>query len=167
LVDERPFFQSRYAYAGFTFLLIVILLTARNVIPLLKSKAFSLDSGSSPNPEFGAALLGIVFVLNGAPIGFLISQPWFLFQRYALWTNDPLYKKFKGKLPKGTPREQVIAEADIWVWNLDDDRVLGYIERRVDVMNILGSVAFAIPFGFLVGIIVRFHYQDALQSELI
>jgi hypothetical protein len=67
---ERSFFAARYTYPGLTFLMMVMLILSKEVL-------YVLSKVPSDNTGLLVAVFGVIYLLNAAPLGFLISQVWF------------------------------------------------------------------------------------------
>jgi hypothetical protein len=159
-MPERAFFDMRYAYPGYTFLLILLIAAARYILLVLKT------TPQLVNPELLAALLGVAFLLNGAPVGFLLSQPWYIFQRRCLWPRKEYFELVKKTLPGNPDRLDVIVAADFLIYRSANDEDIKYIQRRADLMNVLGSESIAIMAGVVTAIFLRCYLRESLVSPL-
>lgn len=91
-------------------------------------------------------VLSVVFVLGGAPIGFLISQPWYLLYREVWWTRQGVMFEYKQKHSLET--EVALAKADQQI--IRNDKLARYLNHRWDLVHLLGSEVLAIWLGDLI-----------------
>lgn len=157
---ERTFFSLRYTIPGYTFLLILILVTMPKLLVLFTA---------SLSTDLIGMFLG--FLLSGPPVGFLVSQIW-----YVLFKSDCLMKSGFWRtlcLSKGMDVQKERREFLRSKYNLKEQyhqeltfsdylhTLLGktgdpwrdYTERRFNLMHILGSSFFSAIFSTVVGYI--------------
>ena len=148
-MPERSFFDIRSTFPGYAFLLIVISSIAPHAVDLATKELKSLGMTSSADVSGTlTVVLGALFILNGAPIGFLVSQPWYLISKeLLLWRN--LLVDFQ--LPDFTKTETIV-RADLTLYSLSNRDIVDYIRRRLDLLNTMGSMIIAIIFGCIVSI---------------
>ncbi len=134
----RSFFDKRYTFPGYTFLLVVTLALANRVV------GFVGNSGG----QTATLILGVVLLLDGAPLGFLISQPWFVILNHyvkpnSLWVNN--IKSADSSLKEDT--SMALVAGDLLVFSEQKQTEMKeYLRRRIDLVNLMGSIMLAIPF---------------------
>lgn len=154
-MSERNYFSNRYLIPGSAFLLIVLVI---NIVPLYKSLN---------QQQAITSILGAVIAFLGSPaIGFLASQPWWVwFQRVKFWKMVPtstLNEKFSLKannLEKGQ-KEKILLVYDYilhsGVHNTTGQQGLStYLFRRYDNYVLLSSTLSVIWIGGIAGIVGR------------
>jgi hypothetical protein len=165
-MSDRPFFNTRYTYPGFLFLFWFGFICRTEVLTAI------------PDSDTAKLILGIIFTLSGAPIGFVISQ-----FGYSFLFNGPLYKDTYGQLRPYRPFDSILfleKKFGINIKNIQNsiaamnylyllqrktkqtigrveteieyDLIRNYVQRRVDILNTLGSSMIAIFLGTLFGL---------------
>lgn len=153
-MTERVFFNLRNTAPGFTF---ILLLLAVNIKFLLKF-FMNLNLPESLVTILGI-LLGFITLASGGAIGYLISQVWY-FLSQKIWFDklyvdsqiSELLKKQKVKPDK----EILLLFSDYLHHTWPKKEIRTYIERRWDLLNILGSTMVTIPLGLFYGYVIRF-----------
>lgn len=161
-MSNRTFFDQRYALPGYIFLTIFVLINWSALISMLSDKL----------SEIFVALLAL---LSGFPLGFLISQLWyivfshFLVGRYGVSKNIYNFLKSKRVLNNDADFNDSLFFSD-YIQRLSENKnMLKYAERRWDLIHLLGSTIFALPLGFIFGILYAWRYgylqtnPDSLQ----
>ena len=181
-MSDRPFFSTRYTYPGVIFFLFFGLICRTEII-----QAITAYSDTSK------LIYGFVFTLSGAPIGFLISQFWYSFiingphfrEGYG-WLHPYrpyetilfLEQKFNINikntetsiaalnylylLQKKTKQKTKCEEIE-----MEYELIRSYIQRRVDILNTLGTSILSIIFGLLLGLITHSMTGDATIVDLL
>ena len=67
-MSERSLFNIRYTFPGYTFLLFVVMMSSQQLWFKVK------DTGLG----FFTAIFAFIYLLSGAPIGYFVSQLWYL-----------------------------------------------------------------------------------------
>ena len=115
-MSDRTFFNMRYAYPGYTFLLFLGLLSYDKISTIITTSS-----------NLWSTIIGFLLVLSGAPIGFLLSQIWYLLIGLILKTDsDPFIEK------------------NYIVFKNQEKGIGNYIIRRGDILNTLGSTIVSI-----------------------
>lgn len=153
-MPPRSFFNFRYAVPGFTFLLFFVLILSSIVRSFLQ-----LLTCTTTQVELVGFLLGLLTLLSGAAIGFLVSQFWYvIYNRY--YKEQVYLKEAFGILEVLGVKKDLTTVIDYILHKLDDkDKGLkDYIDRRYDLFNLLGSTMSSI-------ILVLFFYFLDLISK--
>lgn len=164
-MSERGYFAFRYAIPGYTFMLIVI---AFNHIPLLNFL------GTTEVGQVFGAIVGLLSLLAGSALGFLISQIWFwwfLRKRsqgpgvYGIKELKQADKTFMEKLRKlgllkevESNKEVLLAISD-YIFHRESEVFLGIIYRRWDFYHVLSSTLITLPIGLAVAIGCRIYAE--------
>jgi len=158
--SERTFFSLRYTISGYTFILIIILVTLPKLLVLVSGLELA-----------GPISVFLGFLLSGPPAGFLISQIW-----YVLFKSDHLWRigfwrylgLNAGMIVQDRRRRYLRNEYGLRVHyhqeltfsnylhtllEKEEDPWRTYTERRFNLMHILGSSFFAILLGSIVSLI--------------
>ena len=168
-MSERQFFSLRYTLPGYTFVLMAIFVVAPQLQILF------------PEPkdiELVVVFLG--FLLSGNPIGFLISQIWYIwFKSKLMWFRCICFRKFlfgkgasiqeekrkkirkKFDLKEDKDREIMFLDYITTFPNRDNSKtqLLNYTQRRFDLVHIFGSTLVCLVFGFLFGYLIRLYFH--------
>jgi hypothetical protein len=152
---ERVFFNLRHVAPGYTFVAIVFLVNTRLVAWYL----FVLKEGSEAAATFLGVSVGLFSLLGGAAVGFLVSETWYFFsqsgrrhERFYIPTRIADLLRSRGVTDD---RDVLMLISDDMHHSHSDQRVHSYLERRWDLLNIIGSTIFSIPLGLLVGHALR------------
>ena len=140
----------RHILPGYTFLLIILIYYAHSIILEFKN-IFPTTSGD--------VTAAVIVVIGGAPLGFLVSQPWHLFWKFVWYPCKSSMirlldkeKGSKGKISKKYLRRQEMT--DYLIVNCAKEKEYNFMTRRLDLLNTLGSEIFAIMFAWVgVGVI--------------
>ena len=150
-MSERTYFSYRYALPGFTFLIMVI---------FINLEYFILEFKSIPElNEFFGIILGILTLLSGFALGFLISQIWHVFYNRVLKTPGIiLSKRSYGLLSTIVPFDDIPDLMSKMSYSLEmssTKRTIDYINRMTDIINTLASTSTAIISGWIIGYILH------------
>lgn len=149
-MSERTFFSLRYALPGYTFLLMLILVSYPS---LIKAEIIVQDS------TLVATFLVFFSLLGGSALGFLTSQVWYAYHikfRMTKYGVLPEMIRFLRKTYDLTEEKDYYVVFADYVHRLSDDKTLIYTQRRFDLMHIFGSTLVALIIGSVVGLLVRF-----------
>lgn len=179
-MSGRDYFDLRYAIPGFTFILLIV---AINYGPL-STKLLPPDN----NNTYFTIFFGIVSLLSGSAIGFLISQGWFTFHnwnggilsirdlesaRNSLITNFELKGVSETISPViGIPiiGLRVLKEKDrhdnrkldclltYLLHHCESERTNGYIQRRLDIYQTLSCTLSSLALSVVLGLAIRHYY---------
>lgn len=182
LMSDRPFFSTRYTYPGFIFLLFFGAICRNDLMNIINTYS-----------DTSKLIYGFIFTLSGAPIGFIISQFWyslffngFFFKDGYGWVHPLkpfdtilfLEKKFNINIKN---IENSIAALN-YIFLLKNkiktkngcveteteyDLIRNYVQRRVDILNTLGTSIISILFGLLFGLFINSKINDITILELI
>jgi hypothetical protein len=154
---ERSLFDYRYAIPGYTFLLVII---AANV-DLLGFAKLGGNTGLS-------LLAGFLVAFSGSPLGFLISQPWFLYFRKFVLPNAPYILLVQDKLPelKCHPAESSIV-ADYIFLSSTEQSLKDHAQRRFDLVNSFGATGTGILAGILGAFVFRYSASYFLSFDFL
>lgn len=162
---QRSFFNVRYTFPGYTFLLLIVIAIASWLFDL--TQKFGGPHAQNIPPELLAAGIGALFLLNGAPVGFLVSQSWFIFYKWYVIRHSYL-KPFIAKgggLEKNDFAESIVL-VDLAVLRMASERQFVYLQRRYDLLNLLGCEIFAIISGLFVATALRIILLQDLSFPL-
>ena len=145
-MPERPFFSLRYALPGYIFLIIVFF-TNLSTLTAILSKGRSIEI-------FGALLA----LLSGSPIGFIVSQIWYILFNHLLFGNYKVLPKIneflKTKLGVKEIDDYHLQIFSDYVQRLSTNKnMLNYSQRRWDLIHLFGSTISAMFIGLVFGII--------------
>jgi hypothetical protein len=149
-MPEREFFSLRNTVPGVTFILIIIGINSFPLITLLNTQA----QGSQ-------LFLGILTILTGSAIGFLITQFW--------WGSFERWKRLRVKMLSNTLKcitlkfsianaKQDNAEAlrvFDFISGSEDCRLSNYASRRWDMYHLLSATLYAVGLGLGLGVLIR------------
>jgi len=94
--------------------------------------------------------MGFIALLSGAPVGFLISQFWYLpfnlIERYVLIHHASPFKLLK---KYGIKDEDLKVHYDFILHSIENKGIYTYLNRRWDLINLLGSTFVAVGIGLL------------------
>lgn len=155
-MSVKNYLDIRYAFPGYTFILFVV----------GTSYPFFYEWLQTFPTDVSKIVVGIITVLGTSPIGFLISQLWYLFP-IKNWFGSSVYgdqmENKKRKYVKLLHDNQVKKDRYSTVHVLDylisnsNDNAKKYLSKRWDMYNIMGSTVIAIFIGWLFGILFRNH----------
>ena len=148
---ERSFFDVRYTFPGFTFLLLVLSAIGSWLFHLTVGRSYA---GQNVPPELLVVLVGALFLLNGAPVGFLVSQPWLIIHK-VFFMGRTYLREFRQEQEHGQGISESIVLMDFEILRRADDRQLRHLQRRWDLLNLLGSEVSSISCGLLIASILR------------
>lgn len=167
-MSDRGFFNIRYSFPGYAFLLFSILICLEK-LPLLldwMEKTLNIQTNEVQ------ILFSILIVLNGAPIGFIFSQLWFLLKY--------LLEKY-WRTPKHLKTLQELTNRYSWLEKYDNaalayeyifysaeektDRFIGFAERRFDLIATLGALIIAILGGLISGYYLIIYVTESVISN--
>jgi hypothetical protein len=83
-------------------------------------------------------VIGFLLLLSGAPLGFLISQTWYLIIGEILKTDSDKF-----------------IEKNLLVFKYCNEEIRNYIIRRADILNTLGSTIVSISFSFITALYIN------------
>lgn len=149
-LSERTFFSLRYALPGYTFLLMLILVSYPS---LIKAEIIVQDS------TLVATFLVFFSLLGGSALGFLISQIWYaihIYWRRTKYSVVPETIKFLQNEYDLTQEKDYQVVFGDYVHRLSDKKTLIYAQRRFDLMHVFGSTSVALILGSAFGLIIRF-----------
>ena len=126
-MSDRPFFNIRFAYPGYTYLLFIGLLSFEKMQSILKEPIGLWET-----------IIGFLLLLSGAPLGFLISQTWYLILGLYLKTDSEEY-----------------LEKNLIVLKCHNKEVRNYVIRRSDVLNTLGSTMVSIALSIITSLYIN------------
>jgi hypothetical protein len=127
LMSDRPFFNIRFAYPGYTYLLFIGLLSFEKLQSILKEPVGLWET-----------IIGFLLLLSGAPLGFLISQTWYLiFGLYLKTDSEEFVEKY------------------LIVSKCHNEEVRNYVFRRVDILNTLGSTMVSITLSIITSLYIN------------
>ena len=171
---ERLFFDLRHIAPGYTFIALLFLVNIRVVTWYL----FGLKEGSEAGATFLGVFVGFGSLLGGSAVGFLVSQIWYFFTQSGRWFDRFYLPRRIADLLVGEGvrdnREVLTLVSDHIYQTHDEEKVHSYIERRWDLLNIIGSVILAIPLALVTGHALRLvlmpesysFYYDLLTGKL-
>jgi hypothetical protein len=142
---ERSFFNLRYALPGYIFLAIFFFVNWHTLFFTFSSQTI----------EIFVALLAL---LSGSPIGFLVSQIWyiifnhFLLGKYGVSTKANRFLKDELEL-RSIDLDELLFFSDHIHRLSKNKNSLIYCERRWDLIHLLGSTISALYIGFSFGIL--------------
>lgn len=146
-MSSRSYFTWRYTYPGYAFILIIIL---KYISIFYQESAFS-------NSTYLPVVFGFISVLSGAPIGFIISQFWYLIEEHRRKKNVfCIYEKIKPLKADKKPcfcvkdYSEMIILIDYLFSKINNDNLKLYVNRRWDLYNILGSTRIGILLGYAI-----------------
>lgn len=161
---ERSFFNTRYVYPGFTFLLGLLILNPKLLTLVLESADDGLFSGI-------IALIGI------APLGFLVGQMWHIIlyiirglmtkQRDSISYLDETiifkdenkdekkYCRFQKNVKLLRIRDFLYHYEFVYETNKKTERMSMYLSRRWDLLNTIGSGCTSYILAVFIGNIMR------------
>lgn len=152
---ERLFFDLRHIAPGYTFIALLFLVNIRVVTWYL----FGLKEGSEAAATFLGVFVGFGSLLGGSAVGFLVSQIWYFFTQSGRWFDRFYLPRRVADLLIGEgvrdDREVLTLVSDHIYQTHDEPKVHSYIERRWDLLNIIGSVILAIPLALVTGHALR------------
>jgi hypothetical protein len=157
----RTFFDKRYTFPGYTFLILVLGGLSSWIVGIVEN---SLASNNGSQSDLLAVIIGSLFLLNGSPVGFLVSQPWFLVHKFVIAPRAYVleYRKTLFGEPDILTTSVII---DFEILRRTDERQFSYIQRRWDLLNLLGSEIFAIPLGLLAAWLLQMQVATALSIK--
>ena len=162
-MSERSLFAVRYAFPGYTFLLFVILLCCEQIPNFLDVTQFGLLY----------AFFAFVYLLSGAPIGYFITQPWYIYFHHIkkgyFWNGH--FKKRKKKyieyicdeidkdiqINDNNPDNAVVILDYLYNGSEDKKYLSSYLTRRWDLYHVMGSTEGSILFGIIFGILFKLY----------
>ena len=169
IVSERSYFAYRWAIPGFTFILIIISLNHHVLI-----QSIVLQDGV---PAFPQIFFGLLALLSGSGIGFLISQIWhFLHESFDLYYGAPrkpyqttieLYELERGFKKKNDKKR--ISSFFVYLLNSSSNQkqLTDLLSRRGDLYHLFGSEITSLFSGLLLGWIIRFISHCWLEKPFI
>lgn len=138
-MSQRTFFDIRYVFPGYTFLLLIFLILFPQVTQLIQEEIIF------------SAIFGFIYALNGIPIGFLVSQIWYIFYYKTIFLGPyGIYKKPRKYIKYLIDNYDVVDDALKSMIIVDylyakyEKELTGYINRRWDIVNILGATIISI-----------------------
>jgi len=147
-VSERTYFSFRYAIPGYTFLILVLLINIEFLFSQMKlfSEIITI---------FGI-ILGLLSLLSGSAIGFIVSQLWYLvyncyYKRYRKLMERDSYKKLIDLIEFTGDATDLVSIMAYILTSKIDNKITNYINRLIDMRNSLASTLFAILTGLLLG----------------
>lgn len=154
-MSERSFFNIRYHFPGYTFLLFIVLFCIHQFIELSKQDNFG----------FFTIVFPFIYLLSGSPLGFLVSQVWYLY--FDHWKKGYYWKKRCEKRAYIKYLYAIIEKSEIlddpmkaiiiidYLYNkFVDDNSKSYVDRRWDLIHLMGSIRVSIILGILFGIYI-------------
>jgi hypothetical protein len=162
----RDFFDIRFSYPGYIFVGIFLLINFENLLKL---------GGNSD------LIIGIISILSGGPIGFLISQVWYLTEKRRRGKDvnficekldedrEPNRKIFPDGITKYSYEQKVIVLDFLSKQYREKDMLYQYIDRRWTLYNVLGSTRYSIIIGYFSGffILIVTHIAGIIRSIII
>jgi len=164
-MSMRSFLDIRYTLPGYTFLLFVFVINVPKLPPYLENMG----------DPFISIFIGIITVVSGAPLGFLISQIWYLFLTQN-WFGIGIYGKQGNKKKyidylhkKGVIEDKTITVnvLDYLYHQCDNKDLKDYVNRRWNMYNIFGSTSFAVIIGTIFGLLFRNHLEPITISNIL
>ena len=147
---ERQFFNLRYGIPGYSFVVFLLFPFMDSIAQLLGKLGISDLSSSA------SVLLGVVALLAGPPIGFLISQPRYIINHSKLKDGLSFVKMLKEDIFNVGPETwKVVTVSDFILHNCDVKGIVDYLDRRLDLKNLFGAEFVAIEMGTVVGVILK------------
>jgi len=160
-VSERSFFNIRYNFPGYTFLLFTILICFKELNVFIKDT----------NSNLFIAFFVFFYLLSGACIGFIISQAWYILIYNGLKLY--YYKESFAFCRKRKPRsymnflhykfrikkddiEKATVALDFIYNNYKKEHLRSYVNRRWDLYQTMGPIQGSILIGIIVGLIIKF-----------
>lgn len=151
----RSFFNLRFTLPGYTFILLNLLLNLRIVIYFLGMQPLS----ETALPFFGI-LFGFLTLLSGTPLGFLVSQVWYLFYFVCYYVSAILprfgsYKVLKNEFNVKDEIWSLDAAFNYILHSHKEKGIRTYLSRRWDLLMSFGSTSLAIVLGLISGYVCR------------
>lgn len=150
--EERSFFNLRYAFPGYTFILLNVLVNLR--ILLFFFLTYMPKIGLS---DTATTLLGILFgfftLMSAAPIGFLVSQCWYVMRENILGGDcrrcrpSKPYRVLRDEFEVRGEKENLETVYNYIVHSCPISGVHSYLNRRWDLCMLFGSIGTAIVLG--------------------
>lgn len=162
-MSERAYFSLRYALPGYTFVLMVVMVTLPELYMILFQKE---------QVAFAVAFLTFLSLLSGGALGFLVSQVWYVvFNSFIMGRHPERTRKMMEKLVKKynliDDRYQRVVFTD-YIYRLNENEKLrNIIERRYDLMHLFGSTLVSTITGYLSGVCVRIYLSNSTLAKLI
>ncbi|HLE75416.1 MAG TPA: hypothetical protein VI864_05165 [Candidatus Bathyarchaeia archaeon] len=157
--SSRSYFNIRYAAPGYTFILIIVLITLPQLIEIFSKFNIKLLSGGITT-ELLAVLLAFVSLLGGFAMGFLVSQVWYVFFSYFIREHYGRYPQIRnfleGTLDRRINDRYLRFFIIDYIHRFSDEKTLTYTQRRWDLMNTCSSTFAATALGALFGYVIRF-----------
>jgi len=160
-MSERSLFDVRYTFPGYTFLLFTFFMFIEQI----------LINYTEPKFGFFSVIFGFIYLLSGAPIGYFVSQIWYLYFHHwkkGYYWNDRRKTKKKEyvkyltelvddevKLINDNPDKTLVILDYMFNISKDREKLRSYITRRWDLYHIMGSTEVSIIFGILTGILLK------------
>jgi len=160
-MSARAFFDFRYAFPGYTFILLVFLINLRFV---LEKSVLPIIQSNDALTLFGI-LLGFLTLLSGASMGFLVAQFWYALFNFVLGGHFGLEKCFDmrarpfeklGKLGIIDDRKTLTTVLDYILSSKREDGIHLYMVRRWDLLNTIGATGIAIVLGLVIGYVTKY-----------
>jgi len=149
-MPERTFFALRHALPGYTFILVLLLVS----YPRIQGLFFQ-----SQSIELLGVFLAFLTILSGGAIGFLISQFWYVIHNsllkglFLIDAREFLEERYN--LAKDVQHQIVFLDH---VLHLSAKETIAYTQRRFDLIHTLASTLSATFIGLLGGILVRVEF---------
>ena len=155
-MDARSFFDIRIAVPGYSFILSFL-------VPNIGSLCFLAQRiANSGAIQFLGIVFGFLTILSGAAIGFLISQPWYLIYNVAFKTLHTRWirKSLQKSLPKVDFKDYDSFHTiyNYVVHSEKNSGVHSYLDRRLDLFNLMCSSIIAVLLGLGVGYAARNYF---------
>jgi len=150
----RSFLDIRYSLPGFSFMIFVA------GIALSKLPDY-LNKIGNPTTSI---VMGLLALASGSPLGFLLSQTWYISQTknwfgFGIYGKNRKYIEFLHK--EGVIEDEAITinVLDYLYHQCDNQHLKDYVNRRWNMYNIFGSTIMAIIIGIVFGLFFRNHIE--------
>lgn len=154
--SERTYFSFRYTLPGFTFLTLILLINSDFLI-------LQIIQYPDSNTLFGI-ILGFLTLLSGSAIGFIISQPWYIFTNFFLKSHGIIMGRESYRILNKIYNLEEISDPftvmTCFLTSKIPERMTKYFNRRNDMFHSLGSTLSAIIGGLYLG-----YYLRALTTQ--
>ncbi len=164
----RDYFSLTYAVPGFVFTLVVAGLNFSPILTILSNTQI----GSQQIGDFGI-VLSFLSLFASSAVGFLVSQLWFTYfhlrKVYVSVLSDvfeDMKAVFGWKQNAKDNIEKTITVLDYMLMTEATDHNWNFAQRKWDIFGLLSCTMYALGFGAIAGISLRFTFEWTFNGKL-